>query len=136
MKPTFSRLLSFVLSAALGLAVSFSSTPADVSNQLIPPVERACPESASNLRLDGVVISVPADGEFYVRKQRVTLAQISDALSWAPTSGPCGERVVYIKSAGVVKFETLALVITEVKRANIDRIEFILDKKKRGGYQR
>jgi len=132
MKPTFFRLIILVLSIMLGVAVSvFLSNHHDISDQLIPPIDNAPPiESVNYSPVKSLVISVPAGGEFYVGKHRFDLSQISEVVTCSLTSVPSDERVVYLKSATGVKFETLALVIKEVRRAGVDRIEFVLDKKK------
>ena len=131
MKPTFFRLSTLVLSIVLGVAVSVYLSNQHVSDQLIPRIDNALPiESVNYPPVKSVVISVPADGEFYISKHRFDLTEISDFVAGSLASIPRNERVVYLKSATGVKFETLALVIKEVKRAGVDRIQFVLDKKK------
>ncbi len=131
MKPTFFRLIILVLSIMLGVAVTVFLSNHDISDQLIPPIDNAPPiESVNYSPVKSLVISVPAGGEFYVGKHRLDLSQISEVVTCSLTSVPSDERVVYLKSATGVKFETLALVIKEVRRAGVDRIEFVLDKKK------
>ena len=131
MKPTSFRLIILALAVVLGIAISAFLSNHDVSDQLIPPIDNSPPiERISYSSIKSVVISVPADGEFYIGKQRFDLSQISDVVTRSLISIPSNERVVYLKSAIGVKAETLALVIKEVKRAGVDRIELVLDKKK------
>ncbi len=131
MKPTFFRLVILVLSTVLGVAVSVQLGIQNVSDQAIPPIDNALPiESVNYPPLELLVISVPADGEVYIGKHRVDLTEISDVVAGSLASISRNERVVYLKSPAGVQFETLALVIKEVKRADVDRIEFVLDKKK------
>jgi len=120
-----------VLSIMLGVAVSVYLSNQNVSDQSMPPIDNGLPiESVRYPPVKSVVISVPADGEFYIGKHRFNLTEISDVVAGSLASIPNNERIVYLKSATGVKFETLALVIKEVKRAGVDRIEFVLDKKK------
>jgi biopolymer transport protein ExbD len=133
MKPTLLRLISLVLSISLGLAIFFLFKNHDVSDELIPPVENSSAVLCANeAHVNYVVISVPADGEFYIGKRRVELSQISAVIARSLRSIPCNDRVVYIKSAAEVRFETLDLVLHAAKEAGINRIEFVLDKKKAG----
>ena len=133
MKPTFCRLLVLVLSAVLGLAVSFCLADHSVSDSLIPPVKYVpAGESAHNLRDNNYVISVPADGVVYIGKKQVEMSQIATVLTNWLRFVPPGERVIYVKSAAAVKFETLAVLMKEAKLAGVDRIQFLLDKKKLG----
>lgn len=131
MKPILFRLIGLILTVALGVAVS-SFANDDVSDPLIAPLEYSSVVDRINYRpLDyPVVISVPADNEVYIGKRQVDLSQISAMISRSLGPIPQGERVAYIKSAARIKFETLDIVIKAAKQAGIDRIEFMLDKKK------
>jgi biopolymer transport protein ExbD len=132
MKPTSSRLIVLVLSMLLGVAVSFLFASCDASNRSIPPVQNSpVVDGSLYLRVNFLVISIPKDGEFYIGKRLLKPSQIGEAISRS-LNYMGGARVLYVKSAAKVKFETLALVITEAKRLDIDRIEFVLDKKKVG----
>ncbi|HSB28694.1 MAG TPA: biopolymer transporter ExbD [Pyrinomonadaceae bacterium] len=131
MKPTSFRLIILALAIVLGVAISTFLSNHNVSDQLIPPIDNSpAIERISYPPVKSVVISVPADGEFYIGKQRFDLSQISDVVTRSLISIPSNERTVYLKSAIGVKAETLAFVIKEVKRAGVDRIELVLDKKK------
>jgi biopolymer transport protein ExbD len=133
MEPTLRRLISLLLCIALGLAIFFLFGNHDVSDQLKPPVENSSVVLCANgAPVNYVVISVLADGEFYIGKRQVELSQISAQIARSLRSIPCNDRVVYIKSAADVRFETLNLVLREVKESSINRIEFVLDKKKAG----
>jgi len=131
MKPTFLRLSILVLSIGLGVTVSVFLSDHNISDQSIPPIEMTpAIERISYSPVKSVVISVPAEDEFYVGKNRFHLSQIREVIERTLTSIPNDERVVYLKPAVGIKAETLALVIKEVKLAGVDRIELVLDKKK------
>ena len=77
-----------------------------------------------------VVISMPADGEFYIGKSKVTLADISERVRALTAKEAPDERIVFIKGEPSVKYETLSLVISQVKDADVNRIEIVPNKKK------
>ena len=131
MKPTLFRMLTLVAAVAVGVAVSFALASQDVSDQLIPSKRSPDATDCINyVRLSSVVISVPADGEFYLGKRQIKLSEIDEVVTQSLNTLPSGQRVAYVKSAPNVRFETLALLLKEVKRAGIDRIEFVIDRKK------
>jgi len=131
MKPTLFRLLILLAAISVGVAVSFALASHDVSDQLIPPVGSLTATVVTNdARVYSVVISVPAEGEFYVGKHQVKLSEIGEVVTQSLTTIPCGQRVAYVKSARKVRFKTLQPLIKEVERAGIERIEFIIDRKK------
>lgn len=132
MRPTFFRLLTLVAAVAVGVAVSFALASHDVSDQLIPPISSpAATDNINSVRVNSVVISVPADGEFYFGKRQIKLSEIDEVVTQSLNTIPCGQqRVAYVKSAPNVRFETLVPLVKEVKRAGIDRIEFVIDRKK------
>jgi biopolymer transport protein ExbD len=80
-----------------------------------------------------LVISVPNDDECYIGKQKVELPQISASVrQWLRNVDFC-DRVVFIKAASQVRLETLAQIERQARDADVYRVEFILDKRKRGG---
>jgi biopolymer transport protein ExbD len=143
MKPTFFRLGTLALSFVLGVILSlFFTSPHSDDSGLPPFVKRASPvvkqpstecvgDELTNKGAN-VVISVPNDDEFYIGKQKVELSQISARITkLLGKVCPC-DRVVFIKGAAKVKFETLDPIVRQAKIADVNRIEFVLDKKKRG----
>ena len=100
---------------------------------MIPPIEETATERCIHDPRDlFMVISVPSDGAYYIGKQQVHLSEIGPLLLRSLSAIPNCQRVVYIKSAAQVRFETLAPVLTEARQSGVDRIEFVLDKKKKG----
>src|SRR5260370_28006944 len=131
MKPSLFRLTTLAFSLAIGLVVSYSFANPNVADPPLPAFDnRSAMECANQIVNKYVVISVPADDEFYVGKQKVELSQISATIARTLSGVSFGGRVVYIKSAAKVRFETLDLVLHAAKHANINRIDFALDKKK------
>ena len=131
MKPTVIRLLALVFGIAIGLSVSQLMANHDVAEYLIPPVENVSAADESDCWLVRyLVISVPADDEYYIGKQRLSLSELSPVISETLKSLPAEKQVLYIKSASAVRFESLAKVIEMAKRAGIPRIEFVWDKRK------
>jgi biopolymer transport protein ExbD len=133
MKPTLLRLISLILCSSLGL-VSSAIVNEEVSDRLIPPVEESATVGCDTYpRLNYLVISVPSDSEFYIGRHQLHPSEIGPILLRSLSTIPNCQRVVYIKSAAQVKFETLDVVLTAARQSGIDRIEFVLDKKKKGG---
>jgi biopolymer transport protein ExbD len=120
MKPTSFRLIILVVAIVSGVAVSVFLSSHNVSDQLIPPIDDSPPIETTNYQpVRSVVISIPADGEFYVGKKRLDLSQISNVVTSSLISIPSDEYIVYVKSATGVKAETLALVINEVTQSTV-----------------
>ena len=131
MKPTLFRLLVLVAAISVGVAISCALASHNVSDQLIPPIRSlAATDGINYIRVNSVIISVPANGEFYFGKRQVKLSEIDEVITQSLSAIPYDQRVVYVKSAPKVRFETLAPLVKEVKRAGIDRIEFVIDRKK------
>ena len=131
MKPTFFRFSILVLSIALGVSVSVFLRNVNYSVYSIPPIEKTpAIERFSYPPVNSVVISIPAEGEFYIGKYRFTLSEIGEVGQHTLSSIPNGERVAYIKPAVGIKAETLGLVMKELKLVGVERIELVIDKKK------
>ena len=78
MKPTFISVIILGLSIVLGVAVSVYLSNHNFSDQLIAPIDNALPnESVNYPPVKSVVISVPAEGEYYIRMRRFDLTEIS-----------------------------------------------------------
>ena len=71
------------------------------------------------------------DNEFYVGKRKVARSEIEDSVLKLLANQPGCSRSVYIKSAAKVKFESLEVVVRELRGVDVNRIEFVLDKKKK-----
>jgi biopolymer transport protein ExbD len=95
-------------------------------------VSSRCPSPDSLIKGGYVVISVPNDGEFYLGKRKVALSEIPDGVRKLFGNESLDNRVVFIKGAASVKFQTLSLIAGKIREADVNCIEFVLDKKKRG----
>ncbi len=78
------------------------------------------------------MISVLSDSEYYLGQRKVALAEISGGVRRVLGNQPVDNQVVFIKSAASVRFETLNLIAEQVRNTNVNCIEFVLDKRKRG----
>ena len=133
MKPAVFRSVALVFGILFGLSVSQLMANHEVADYLIPPVGNVPVEDQSACWLVRyLVVSVPRDDEYYIGKQRVELSGLGPAMTVTLKSIPADKRVLYIKSHANVRFGSLAKVIEVAKRADITRIEFVLDKRKRG----
>ena len=77
-----------------------------------------------------VVIAIPNDREFYIGKNSIPLAGIPDRVRELIGDLPADQRAVFVKGEASVKYETLSSVIDKIHDADVDRIEFVLDRKK------
>jgi biopolymer transport protein ExbD len=138
MRPTVFKLGTLVISFTIGVAIFLFFANHRSDEAALPPVENQlltkCP-SPDELPNKGqyLVISVPNDDEFYIGKQKVDLSQISTRIRQMLGNADFCDQVVFVKGEKNVKFQTLDLIVRQVKDADINRIEFVLDKKKRGG---
>jgi hypothetical protein len=140
MKRTFFKLGAFALSFILGVIVFLFFMNNRVDKAAVPPITpigdhppNKC--TGPNELVDkggNVVISVPNDDEFYIGKQRVESFQISARITQLLGNVAPSERVVFIKGEAKVTFQTLELIVRQARLADVNRIEFILDKKKQG----
>jgi biopolymer transport protein ExbD len=86
------------------------------------------------IKESSVVISIPANGEYYLGKTRVAQDDIKNKV------GPMLEkiksdedRIVYIKSGVNVSYGDVVNVINEVRALGVDKIGLVADKKKGAG---
>lgn len=136
MKPTIFRLGIIAISFLIGIAVSLIFTNQRSDEAALPPVGNRFSNCANPTELvykgGNVVISVPNDDEFYIGKQKVEPSQISARITQLFGDVCLCDRVVFIKGAAKVKFQTLDLIVRQARDADVNRIEFVLDRKKRG----
>lgn len=141
MKPTLYRLSALLVTFSLGVAIPLflkshrsSETPLLVtSSGAGSVVSSRCPRLDELLIKDAyLVISVLSDSEYYLGQRKVALAEISGGVRRVLGNQPVDNQVVFIKSAASVRFETLNLIAEQVRNTNVNCIEFVLDKRKRG----
>jgi biopolymer transport protein TolR len=101
----------------------------------------ALPKNLNNPDVDpniikesSIVISIPADGEYYLGKQRIAREQLTEKVD-TMLKGIKNEqdRIVYIKSGVGVSYGDVVNVINEVRKLGVDKIGLVADKKKKGG---
>ena len=84
------------------------------------------------IKESSVVISIPNDGEFYINKEKVSKDEIGTRVDRQMKNKPDAERIVYIKSGVGVSYGNVVEIINVIRKAGIDRIGLVADKKKKG----
>ena len=86
-------------------------------------------EDSTTLEQSSIIVSIPADGEFYLGKHRIALAEISEKLKQLLKDRPPDEQIVYIKAASDVRYGTVVTVVNAIRELGVDRIGLVADKK-------
>jgi len=81
---------------------------------------------------DPVVIVIPSDGEFYIGKYVFTRTEVLAEVEKRLKNEPYSEQIVFIKPAGVVRFETVTDFIDHLKSKGVKRIGLMADRTKNG----
>ena len=128
MRSMFLRLATFLLTFSIGVSTSLlfrANLPSNRDSSIVNNT------SAPRLACGGsIVITIPADDEFYLGKERVSLSEIPDKLRSRLVNVTPDERVVYIKGNEGVKYETVIFVIEKIKEAGVEQIGIVSNKKK------
>lgn len=83
---------------------------------------------------NSIVISIPADGHYYLGKDEVTKERLKDRVEkMLELIKKEEDKVVYIKSGVGVSYGDVVTVINEVRALGVDKIGLVADKKKGGG---
>jgi biopolymer transport protein TolR len=91
------------------------------------------PEVDPNIiKESSIVISVPADGQYFLGKQEIAREQLTDKVDSMLKKLKEQDRIVYIKSGVGVSYGDVVNVINEVRKLGVDRIGLVADKKKGG----
>lgn|SRR5215213_2144583 len=89
------------------------------------------PDPDPNIVKDtSVVIAIPNDGEYYIGRDKIALADVPKAVERALKDKPAADQVVYIKSGQKVKYGTVVEVINAVRDSGFDRIGLVSEKEK------
>jgi len=89
------------------------------------------PDPDPNIVKDtSVVIAIPNDGEYYIGRDKIALADIPKSVERALKDKPAADQVVYIKSGQKVKYGTVVEVINSVRDSGFDRIGLVSEKEK------
>ncbi|PWT88442.1 MAG: biopolymer transporter ExbD [Blastocatellia bacterium] len=100
----------------------------------------ALPKNMNNPDVDpniikesSIVISIPADGQYYLGKKQVMREDLADKVdSMLKNIKKDEDRIVYIKSGVGVSYGDVVTVINEVRKLGVDKIGLVADKKKKG----
>jgi biopolymer transport protein TolR len=100
----------------------------------------ALPKNMTNPDVDpriikesSIVISIPANGQYYLGKQQVQREQLVENVDkLLQKIKNDQDRIVYIKSGVTVSYGDVVDVINEVRKLGIDKIGLVADKKKKG----
>jgi biopolymer transport protein ExbD len=94
------------------------------------------PEPDPNIIKDtSAIVEIPADGEFYIGRDKVAQADIPARIREILKNKPADEQVVYIKSdSKEVKYGTVVSVIDSIRDAGFDRIGLVAEKPKLPGW--
>ncbi|HEX5876668.1 MAG TPA: biopolymer transporter ExbD [Pyrinomonadaceae bacterium] len=84
------------------------------------------------IKESSIVISVPADGQYYLGKTPIAREELTDKVDSMLKKLNEQDRIVYIKSGIGVSYGDVVNVINEVRKLGVDRIGLVADKKKKG----
>jgi biopolymer transport protein ExbD len=91
------------------------------------------PDPDPNIIKDtSAVIAIPNNGEYYIGRDKITLADIPQQVKKILKDKPAPEQVVYVKSSTGVKYGEVVLVIDSIREAGFDRIGLVAEKEKAG----
>src|SRR5213083_950310 len=91
------------------------------------------PDPDPNIIKDtSAVVAIPANGEFYIGRDKVAQADIPTKIRQILKDKPVPDQVVYIKSGKLVKYGTVVSVIDSIRDAGFDRIGLVAEKEKTG----
>lgn len=91
------------------------------------------PDPDPNIIKDtSAVIAIPNNGEYYIGRDKIALADIPQRVKTILKDKPAPEQVVYVKSSTGVKYGEVVLVIDSVREAGFDRIGLVAEKEKTG----
>ena len=104
---------------------------------LQPGIPVPVPKNMSNAEVDpkitnesSIVISIPNDVEYYVGKKRLRKEELATEVElMLENIKREQDRIVYIKSGVGVSYGDVVTVINEVRKAGVDKIGLVADKK-------
>jgi biopolymer transport protein TolR len=86
----------------------------------------------SIIKESSIVVAIPEDGEYYIGKERIEKVDLTSKVESKIQNKQGADRIVYIKSGVNVSYGNVVEVINEVRRAGVDQIGLVADKKKGG----
>ena len=92
------------------------------------------PDPDPNIIKDtSAVVAIPYNGEYYIGRDRVALADIPQKVKTILKDKPVPDQVVYVKSGTGVKYGEVVAVIDSIREAGFDRIGLVAEKEKQQG---
>ena len=92
------------------------------------------PDPDPNIIKDtSAVVAIPNNGEYYIGRDRVALADIPQKVKTILKDKPVPDQVVYVKSSKGVKYGEVVAVIDSIREAGFDRIGLVAEKEKQQG---
>jgi biopolymer transport protein ExbD/biopolymer transport protein TolR len=90
-------------------------------------------EDPAIIKESSLVVAITKENDFYVSKDKVDINEVQDRVSKAMENKKPEERIVYIKSDVEADYGSVVEVINSIRKAGIDQIGLVADKKKGGG---
>jgi biopolymer transport protein TolR len=92
------------------------------------------PDPDPNIIKDtSAVISIPAENEFYLGRDKVALDDIPARVKRLLENKAPQDQVIYVKSGKLVKYGTVVTLIDTIRQAGFDRIGLVAEKEKPEG---
>ena len=92
------------------------------------------PELDANIIKDtSAVVSIPADNEFYIGRDKVAQADIPNKIKAILKDKKPDEQIVYVKSGKFVKYGTVVQVIDSIREAGFERIGLVAERERVAG---
>ena len=98
----------------------------------LPKEMRNPEEDPAIIKESSLVVAITKENDFYVSKDKVDINEVQDRVSKAMENKKPEERIVYIKSDVEADYGSVVEVINSIRKAGIDQIGLVADKKKGG----
>jgi biopolymer transport protein ExbD len=73
-----------------------------------------------------LIVTVPAEGEFYVAGRRLTAEGLAAAIRDELRDKPPSEQIIYIRSNAILKFNAVRQVLNIIRAVGFDRLGFVV----------
>src|ERR1041385_8448918 len=98
------------------------------------PREMRNPEEDQAINKEtSVIISIPADNQYYLGKKKVNIDDLKSTVEKALANKKEEDKIVYIKSGIDVSYGEVVKVINAVREKGVDKIGLVADRKKGKG---
>ena len=122
--------VSAMVGIALVLLVAFMvATPSGCSGEsvFLPKSINSVEDQDIN-KETAVIISVPADGQFYLGKELIAEEQLTEKVKAMMENRKIRDRVVYIKGGTMISYGSIVDTLSALRNARITRIGLITKK--------